>query len=266
MVVFYNMTESEVKSYTNFHLSIEVLKTTISLLLIDKSNSKPVAIEHLVLKDDKVKKTLSSSEIIDKTNPDTISCSIINSYFTLVPKSIFSEESIQSYLSTAVTIPDDFEVTKDTLSKREIVCCFAMDTKVKNTVLSVFPNAQFNHISSILCDSVSNGFHINFSTKQNFEVTVIKDNKLLFFNRFEFENKDESFYFLTLIAEKLNLNLAETKISLSGIVNKNGDMLSFWSQFLPKENLTFNEVETTQLNAISTHQYFTLHKQYPCVL
>ena len=266
MVVFYNMTESEVKSYTNFHLSIEFSELQISLLLTDKASSKAIAIEHILLGENpNLRDKLQDSEITSKSSPASVSCVVINSLFTLVPNSIFIEDNTSVYLKTLVNLPKELSSMVDKHTSREITTCFGCPNPIKEAVLQLFPNAGFKHISSVLSNSIQNGFHINFSGKSNFEITVIKEKKLLFFNRFTFENIDESFYFITLVTEKLKLNLTETKISISGNVNKNEDILTFWKQFIPKENLIFNEVETTQLNAVSTHQYFTLHKQFSCV-
>ena len=265
MVVFYNMTENEVKNFSNFHLSIEILEDKLAFLLVNKTNGKPIAIEHLDRQNSSLKEVFDRSEIISKSSPESVSCAIVNSYFSLIPNAIFSESKVLFYLSSCVELPKNYTATEDKHTKRDIVSCYGISTELKKELLSVFPSAQFKHISSILCDSLQDGFHVNFSTENHFEVIVIQNKELHFFNRFTIENKDESFYYLTLIAEKLSLKLAKTRISVSGIVDKNGAILSFWNQFLPKENLTFNEVEITQLNAISTHNHFTLHKQYSCV-
>ena len=268
MVVFYNMTESEVKNYANFHLSIESSLSQISLLLIDKSTGKSIAIEHLkLISDSNIKQVLGSSEIVSKCTPSSVSCSIINSTFTLVPSSIFSENNIHQYLSLSTSESETDSIANiDNHQKNQAVTCYVIERNIRESLLSIFPNSIFKHISTILCDSVKDGLHINHSEEKSYEIVYKKNSKLIFCNRYTYENKDESLYFLSLIAEKLKLDLNKTNISLSGIVNKNGDMFSFWKQFIPEENLIFSEIETSQLNAVSRHQYFTLHKQFSCVL
>lgn len=265
MVVFYNMTENEVKNYNDFHLSIEVSSEKISFLLIDKATAKPIALENFSLSG-ALSETLNKSEILKKSSPSSVSCSVVNSLFTLMPSSIFSEEKIDTYLSFC-TPKSENEVMAlaDNHQKRKIVSCYFLDKNIRESILQVFPYASFKHTTTILCDSLPDGFHINFSEESSYEIISIVNNQLVFCNRFHFENHEESLYYITLVAEKLKIAIKETKISLSGIVNKNGDMLSFWKQFIPKENITFNEIETSQLNAVSRHQYFTLHKQFSCV-
>ena len=108
-------------------------------------------------------------------------------------------------------------------------------------------------------------FLIIAATQLGIEITAIENKKLIFFNRFIAENTDETLYYLSLVAEKLKLDIQKIKIGLSGMIGPKDEKYLFWSQFIPKENLNFNEIETSQLNAISTHRFFTLHKQIQCV-
>ena len=265
MVVFYHMTENEVKNYDNFHLSIEINSEFIHLLLIDKSNKKGVAMESISLEKEKLKSILDKSEIIQKSSQESVSCVIQNSIFTLVPNSIFQEEESSSFLEFNQKEIESFDITYDKLIKQEIANCFGINKEQKEVLSSLFPNIQFKHLGSILIDSLPEGVHVNFSQDKEFEVTVIENKKLVFFNRFIAENTDETLYYLSLVAEKLKLDIQKIKLSLSGMIGPKDEKYLFWSQFIPKENLNFNEIETNQLNAISTHRFFTLHKQIQCV-
>jgi hypothetical protein len=265
MVVFYHMTENEVKNYANFHLSIEINPQFIHLLLIDKSNKKAVAMESISLDEKELSSVFNESEIIQKSAQDTVSCAIQNSAFTLVPNSIFQESESSTYLDFNQSSIESFEVNNNKLVKQEITNCFGIDKASKEILSGLFPNIKYLHIGSVLIDSLSDGFHINFSSEKEFEVTVIENKKLVFFNRFIAENTDETLYYLSLVAEKLKLDIQKIKIGLSGMIGPKDENFLFWSQFIPKENLNFNEIETSQLNAISTHRFFTLHKQIQCV-
>lgn len=265
MVVFYNMTDSEVKSYPYFHLSMEINSQSISLLLIDKINTKPIAIETIEFGDNSVKTSVEHSHIVKNSNPESVSCALANSHFTLTPVSMYQDNQQESYTNFALPVIPETQVKSDLLTNKEIVNSFRLTSQVKNELTSLFPQLTFIHLGSILIDSLTDGFHVNFSTPTEFEVVVINNDDLTFFNRYEAENAEESLYYLGLVAEKLGVDLQKVKIGVSGFVDKKGETLSFWNQFIPKENLTFNEIEASQLNAISTHRFFALHKQFACV-
>ena len=265
MVVFYDIPQDEVKSYLNFHLSIELTSNSVSLLLVDKKNQKPVAIENISLKDISLDLALNKSEIVSETTPNSVSCGIVNSIFTLVPVPLFSDNNKEEYLSFSSESSSDYTVLADKHLKNEVITCFGIENKIQKTVLSFFPLATFKHNSSVLSDSLSSGFHVNFVGTNEFEAIIIKDKKLLFYNYYSCDGNEEIMYYLTLIAEKHSINLTETSMKFSGVVEKKGETISYISQFIPSENLTFNEIETSQLNAVSTHRYFTLHKQFSCV-
>ena len=265
MVVFYHMTENEVKNYGNFHLSIEINAQFIHFLLIDKSNKKGVAIETIPLDKKDLSTAFNESEIVQKSALDTVSCVFQNSAFTLVPNSIFQENESLTYLKFNQTSLESFEINHDKLVKQEITNCYGIDKTSKEFLSGLFPNIKYLHIGSVMIDCLSDGFHVNFSTEKEFEITAIENKKLIFFNRFIAENTDETLYYLSLVAEKLKLDIQKIKIGLSGMIGPKDEKYLFWSQFIPKENLNFNEIETSQLNAISTHRFFTLHKQIQCV-
>lgn len=266
MAVFYNMTESEVELYTNFHLSIEVSDARISLLLLNKENSRPEAIEHLKREKLSFEEALEKSEILAKASPNTVSCALANSYFTLIPKALYATENKELYLSQVITLSASLTVREDYFMDEETVCCFAFLQNEYAHLVSKFPTIQFKHISSVVCDTQSEGISVNFSSANSYEISLKKDKKLLYFNRFEFENNEESLYYLSLFAEKQKLSLTTETLHVSGEVFADGDILSFWKQFIPQENITFSTIEASQLNAVSRHQFFTLHKQHSCVL
>lgn len=266
MVVFYNMTENEVKSYSNFHISIEINENQISLLLVNKENSKPESIEHISRESKTFEEAIKSSEIVSLVTPQTVSCTVVNSHFTLVPKALYNTELKENYLKQITQLLDTQIVKEDELMNKEIISCFAMERELNSNLLKVFPTVKTKHISSVLCDSAPEGVSINFSTELSYEVVIKKEKKIMYFNRFQFENKDESIYYLSLIAEKHGINLAKEPLNLSGKIFADSETLLFWKQFIPEENITFNAIEVSQMNAVSRHQFFTLHKQHSCVL
>ena len=113
MVVFYHMTENEVKNYGNFHLSIEINAQFIHFLLIDKSNKKGVAIETIPLDKKDLSTAFNESEIVQKSALDTVSCVFQNSAFTLVPNSIFQENKSLTYLEFNQTSLESFEINHE---------------------------------------------------------------------------------------------------------------------------------------------------------
>jgi len=266
MVVFYNMTENEVKSYPNFHLSIEIYPQRVSLLLVNKKNAKPEAIEHLSGNSQDFTQLISQSKITSIATPNSVSATLINSLFSLVPRALYQEEHKETYLSQVVSLSTEHKVKSDSFLTQDIVTCYGINTELETQLLTKFPTVQIKHISSILCDLLLDGVAVNFSSPNSYEIVVKQDKKLLFFNRFEFENKDESMYYLGLVMDELGIAIRTTKFQLSGEISKEGETLSFWNQFIPQENITFNDIEASQLNAIARHQFFTLHKQHSCVL
>ncbi len=264
MVVFYDMQQDEVINYPNFHLSIELSANQLLLLLIDKQTNSTTARETIHITSGLVD-AFKKSEIVTLANPNSVSCSIANELFTLIPRAIFSEDELSTFLNFNVNLENDITLLYTELTNKELVVGFGISKDAYLKITKQFPQVQFIHQAAVLIKSLPNGLHVNFNDSTSLQIVQLKENKLVFYNQYQFESPEESMYYLGLVAEKLGLNLQKERISISGNVKNNGEILFFWKQFLPEENTIFNEIETSQANVLSTHQYYTLHKQFQCV-
>ncbi|MDG1176266.1 MAG: DUF3822 family protein [Flavobacteriales bacterium] len=264
MVVFFDMQQDEVTNYSNFHLSLELSANELHLLLTDKQTNSTTARQTIHLTSN-LTDAFNKSEIVSIANPNSVSCAIVNDLFSLIPRAIFSESELPTFLDFNVGLKEDTAPYFTEIENKELIVGFGISKENLQIITKQFPQVQFMHQATVLIQSLSNGLHVNFNDSSSFQITEIKENKLVFYNQYQFESPEEGMYYLGLVAEKLGLDLQKERISISGNVKKEGDILSFWRQFLPEENTIFNEIETSQANVLSTHQYYTLHKQFQCV-
>jgi len=258
------MQQDEVINYPSFHLSIELSENQLHLLLIDKQTNRTTARETIHLTSG-LNEAFKKSEIVTVASPNSVSCSIANELFTLIPKAIFNESDLLTYLNFNIDLNKESIPHFNELTNKELIVGYGILRDSYEKITKQFPQVQFLHQATVLIKSLPSGLHVNFSDSASLQIINIQDNKLVFYNQYQFEIPEESMYYLGLAAEKLNLDLQNERISVSGNVKKNGDILSFWKQFLPEENTIFNEIETSQANVLSTHQFYTLHKQFQCV-
>lgn len=245
------------------HLSIEINKANITLALLNIDTNTYFGIESI----DNKPNFLTNSELLRQVTPKTISCSINNLAFSLVPKALFDETNLTSYLNLSGDKEND-KLLYSVSNKKEVVTCYKTTKELSNYVLANFPNANFTHFSSIFIDSIKQGVHINFSSNKTFECAFVNEKGLLFYNGYEYNTPEETLYFLSLICDKFELDVQKIKISISG--NLTNGINKLWSDYIPKTNLQYkNTIEyysfSDSLKSLDKHKYFSLLKQHTCV-
>lgn len=260
MLIFQNSDENDWKDKPNLHLSIEVSETYLTLLLWDESEEKTLGLEEFLLSESSIDNELNKSIINSNSTPKTTSCIQINSSFTLIPSPIFKQENISEYLNFNTKQKNNFSNKSSKLLKHEIFNCYKLNIETEKIITENFPNTTFKPLENILIDSSQNGLNINFSSENTLEILYLKENELVFCNNFSFKNKEEVMYFISLVSEKLNLNLETEKVFLTGKIEKNKSIFNYLKEFITENNLIF----TTNSDSLE-HKYHSLFKQFKCV-
>jgi len=84
-------------------------------------------------------------------------------------------------------------------------------------------------------DSGHNIIHLHF-LRNRFDLAVLSDNTLRFFNTFHFDNDEDILYFTLYAAEQLKLRPGESRLRLSGDIEIASDTVGLLREFLPETN------------------------------
>lgn len=250
-------------SAQNTHLSIEVSYAEVKLALLNIDTNTYFGIESIPYQDD----FFTQSELLKQVTPKSISCSINNLAFSLVPLALFDETNLNTYLNFSGDKEND-KLLYSISSKKNVVTCYKTTEALTNYILKSFPNANLAHFSTVFIDSIQLGVHINFSSNKTFECAFVNEKGLLFYNGYEYNTPEETLYFLSLICDKFELDVQKIKISVSG--NLTESITKLWEDYIPKTNLQYkNTIEyysfSDSLKSIDKHKYFSLLKQHTCV-
>ena len=135
---------------------------------------------------------------------------------------------------------------------------------INNFLFQNFGEFEYKHHSSILLEKLflqSNAslhFYVNIS-HSIFDIVVIEDAKLLFYNIFEYQTKEDFIYYVLFTLEQLELNPEETIISLLGDIDKESSL--FKVLFTYVRNIRFLNSKNTIFNdqtEIAKHSNFIL--------
>ena len=187
-----------------------------------------------------------------------------NNLNTLVPNEYFKEDALKSYLKYSIkTIATDL-ITFDELDFMNSKNVYIPYVNINNFLFQNFGEFEYKHYSSVLLEklfSIATNdiccyIHVSKST---FDIVIIKNSNLQFFNIFEYKTKEDFMYYVLFTLEQLELSTEETLVSVLGDIEEDSDLFRLMYtyirniDFLSSKNAVFNNQKE-----ISKHSNFIL--------
>ena len=206
-------------------LSFCVLDTiTNKILAFERVNFKTQLTPYLMLKE--LKEKLSKQGEIGRNFSEVL---VIhkNNMFSLVPKPLFNKEELPNYLKFNAKIMANDLIAYDEIPNQEIVNVYIPYTNVNNYIFELFGEFEFKHSGTVLINTLLNQSRTTTESvcyvqvsEREMEMMVISDKKLLFYNQFEYKNKEDFLYYLLFSLEQLQVDLAKVHLKLFGAVEE----------------------------------------------
>ena len=187
-----------------------------------------------------------------------------NNLNTLVPNEYFKEDALKSYLKYSIkTIATDL-ITFDELDFMNSKNVYVPYVNINNFLFQNFGEFEYKHYSSVLLEKLfsiaSNDIccYIHVS-KSTFDIVIIKNSNLQFFNIFEYKTKEDFMYYVLFTLEQLELSTEETLVTVLGDIEEDSDLFRLMYtyirniDFLSSKNAVFNNQKE-----ISKHSNFIL--------
>jgi hypothetical protein len=158
-----------------------------------------------------------------------VTCAFSNQYVTLVPRRLFREEDLDSYLRLLIH-PAEFQYHYDELGEMDCFVVYAIEEPIVRTVSQYFPRAnKLNLATSLIRAFRNHGIRQDYEVMVNLrnqeaQVMVFERQNLLFYNRFRFNDAKDLLYFLLLTFDQFRLNPVETPLCLAGNIVEDSDI------------------------------------------
>ncbi|MCP4438932.1 MAG: DUF3822 family protein [Aureispira sp.] len=203
----------------------------------------------------------------------SIKIGIVSNKFTLVPNSLFEEESAEIYLNTSVKIPKKHKVSFDRISALQAVNVYAYDYSSIEHLLAYFPKATFYHNTTGLLDNFISNFasdtkdvFINIYAHQ-LSITVLDRGQLLLHNIFEFKSSEDCLYYILLVYKQLALNTKKHAIYVAGELMKDSEIYNMLYKYI--RNIHFVATPNfynfgTKVKQLSSNFFFDLYSLKLC--
>jgi len=277
--IVYNIDKSlESEHFQNLKLSIQLKLDGFSFSILNIELNKIVAlvdynlggIKHPIELLKKIKEIYNEDSLL-KLSFKEVKIAHVNQISTLIPVALFDDNNLKSYLSFNQKLLENEYITYDIIETHDIANVYSPFTEINDFFFDKYGEFIFKHYSSVLIENI---FEINNGNKDlkmyvhvlnnQFEVVVIDNKKLILYNSFVYDTKEDFVYFILFIAEQLKINTEEFELELYGDIEPYSELYALIYKYV--RNVSFGyrtdkQEYSHELNDINSHNYFVLLNQ-----
>lgn len=268
----------------NYILSIQISLDGFSFSIIDEERNKILSLETYAIQeiDDYELLAKDLAELLDSLDMLKRRFNRVNVLFegtkaTLIPFPLFNENQLESYLRFNHKLMMDEEVLFDKLNTLQAYNIFAIPSCIKDLIKEKFINYKISHFSSSLIEGllvkyknqdIHNQAFVNIRSDY-FDVLIIEDSTLVFFNSFRYKTVEDLAYFLIYVLEQQNLNPENVNLIMLGEINKGSKYYEILYKYI--RNIEFIErndffTYSYALDEVPSNYYYNLLNASSCEL
>jgi hypothetical protein len=189
-----------------------------------------------------------------------------NNLSSLVPTPLFDEHTLATYLQYNIkTLTNDY-LAFDSLTQLDIKNVYVPYINLNNFFFQKFGEFEYKHHATVLIDklilhsknNLEKQLFVNVTTN-NFDIVVVENSKLLFYNSFSFNTKEDFIYYILFTAEQLKLNPEKISLLFIGDIEKESKLYHITYQYI--RNIDFIKIDTSFFDAdkdISNHSNYII--------
>lgn len=248
-----NITEKKYRK-----LAIQVSLNGISYCVFDTLNKTILSVQEIHF--DSSQKTTKTEELLADVftlNPDLtktydeIMVLHNNNLCGFVPEPLFDENYLGSYLQYNTKVFETDFFAYDEMTNYQMNLIYIPYVHINNFFIDQFGSFDYKHSNSVLVSHVLDSSK-NIEEKKmivhfnagHFEIVVVQNQKLLFFNSFDYQTPEDFLYYILFTAEQLNLNPENFKLELLGTICQEDKFYELAYKYI--RNISFFDVSNVQ--------------------
>lgn len=232
----------------NYHLSIETGDHFLCCAVHDAKSGNLLAIE-------------TEKPVYMDNGFQSVSCAVVNPFFTLVPNDIYEINELSSYLNLNVQLPAEYNIHSHLIPSLNAWCVYAIDKNFEDKLEKKYPSVIHRHVVSTSIESIfpklnTNSYSAWLIVFQDIFVQVISDHgKIKFCNVFNWKIHEDLAYYFQFALEQLNIPVQDCDLNISGPLS-NKVMEDYLKKFFRVSNPEKDEIQK---------RFYTLIHQQACV-
>ena len=277
--VLHNVDKSlESDHFKKLILSIQLKLDGFSFSILNEELNKVVAVVDYKFDDtkhpldllEKVKQIFNENSLLSM-DFFQVKVSHVNSISTLVPVALFDDDKLRSYLDFNHKLLENEYLTYDIINSGEIANVYSPFTVVNDFLFDKYGEFVFKHFSSVLIDNFLEQSNINQELKffvhvqsNQFEIVVVENKKLILYNSFLYETKEDFVYYILFVAEQLKQNPEDFDLELYGEIEPYSEIYALLYKYV--RNVYFGKrldkhEYSHELDTLNEHDFFALINQ-----
>lgn len=265
-------------------LSIQLSLNGFSFCVLDPSQMKYLGLEAFELNNianyqdlsQLIPEIVRSSDLLGLTY-ESIKIIIETHKSTLIPHPFFDLASSAENLTLLYSPAKGDIPADDYLPLLEARNVWFVNDELRKTIAGFFPLASVHHHGSVLIESLlasskntdpGNGVYV-YVRKTWFDIVILEDDQLLFYNSFRYNAGEDFIYFLIYVLEQLDLDPESIKLRFLGEVLRISEIYDITRKYV--RNVSFGGRPSGfqysyVFDQIPGHVYFNLLNHYHCEL
>ena len=266
--------EFDAEKSSHYRLTIQFALGGLSYALLDTTTQTLVALEcyqsDLLSDSGDLFRTLEralEAKGLNNKGFEAVTCLADNRLCTLVPNAVFDDAEKNKYLEFAFQIPEGYTIIAEPVKAASCHNVTAWPKALQDKLAAKWPNALFTHTSSVFIDSVmraetANGVFL-LVRNRDFDMVIKKEGKLLFFNNFKFNTKDDFAYFMLFAMEQYGLSGQDTPVCFSGLIRPASEIIDLCGRYVKDLSFAEYQRELSVSKALKEvpFQYYYIHYQ-----
>ncbi|MGZ3920991.1 MAG: DUF3822 family protein [Bacteroidia bacterium] len=218
-------------------------------------------------------KFLIANYRLDQRSFKNVNICILNNSFTLTPQAFAMQENAKAILGFA---NGEETVSKHSFIHRleELNFCYSVPGELLPFLERTFKNATVRHAGAVTIDlllsnsSLKNAdLFLNFNSGV-FELAAKDNNKLVYYNVFNYESNEDVLYYLLFMMEQYQLNPLTCRLVIAGQLEESDELLKSIRKYVKHVSFAVNDKSFSSSFAglkLPDHYFFSLTNQHLCV-
>ena len=262
----------DVEKSAQYRLTIQLALGGLSFALFDTTDSRLIGLEYyqsdLLANSNDLFHTLEKAldaKGLNNSNFQSVKCIIDERTQVIVPEALYNTNDNDKYLNFSFNLPKDCAIGVDNLTQHKAVNVFAYPNALQAKIKAKWPEADIQHSSSVFLESLPMSDNptvwVNVRNR-DFDMAIMKD-KLLFFNNFKFNTKDDFAYFLMFAMEQNGLSGEDISVRFSGLILPSSEIINLCGRYIRDFRFVEKPAEVHVGEAFNEvpYQYYHIHYQ-----
>lgn len=253
-------------------LVIQVSLNGLSFASFDTLSNKVLSLEKIVM--GKFEKNATIEELFSeaflkydelKAGYDQVMIIHSNNLSTFVPTALFDEDYIGSYLQFNTKVFETDFFAFDTLENYQMNNVYIPYVNMNNFFIDQFGTFDYKHATSILVEKLLDLSKDSFEHKMyvhvcdvHFEIIVIHNQKLEFYNSFEYKTPEDFLYYILFTAEQLHMNPENFPLELLGNIDEEHPLYQIAYKYVRHTSLLEIDASNTPFTVSQVREHFIL--------